>query len=108
MGRTGAFASSAKILEETYLNDVQMVFGVHGSTEAMLGHSMSPEDALNEEYTFSVRTHFFEFIKVEDMEKEQPQTYLLSEVGLILVSVLYYPFEEFIESRLFLCSTTFS
>ena len=85
VGRTGAYAHSAKQLEKSYCKDTRIGFGLHVATEAFVGVSMSVEDFSEEIYTFMLQKTFLEFIKVEDMEQSQPKTFLLSEV-----TILYY------------------
>ena len=58
--------------------------GAHFGTEGFYGQSLTPQDALDEIFTFVPYLVFLEFIKVEDMDKENPKVYLLSEVSMTL------------------------
>ena len=55
--------------------------GSHAATEGVFGLSLTTEDFLKEVFTFFTSVIFLEFIKVEDMEKTNPKTYLLEEVS---------------------------
>lgn len=69
-------------MEKTYYKDLKIVSGMHSGTEGIYGVSTSGEDIMADVYTFIPGKTFLEFIKVEDMENEDPKTYLLPEVRI--------------------------
>ena len=80
IAKTGGFTHAAKIMEDTYLKGVKFGLGFHAATEGFLGICMSVDDFNQEICTLLPNSVFFEFVKEEDIEQDNPKTYLLSEV----------------------------
>ncbi len=82
MAKTGSFAHSAQILKESYLDNVLIMFTMHGGTEGLVGFMMEDNPAADI-YTFIPNCVFLEFIPADKMEDEDPPCYFIDQVIMI-------------------------
>ncbi|XP_053384537.1 uncharacterized protein LOC123537398 [Mercenaria mercenaria] len=76
---TGSFQTQADVVRERYLGSVPIFSPFHAGTESFYGinlHLGEPEVT----YTFMVPFNYFEFIPVEHIEDENPETLLCNEL----------------------------
>ncbi len=79
MTKTGSFKHCAKIMEETYFKGIPFTWLGHGASEGFLGMKWNTDPDVNT-YVPSLGLIFFEFIPVEDMDKDEPRTLFIDQV----------------------------
>ena len=77
---TGSFAHYGKLLTEKHLSGVAHASFLHIATEGLVGVNVSTGER-PQYYTLLPHVNFYEFIPVKDVEKKQPQTVTLEQVG---------------------------
>ncbi|XP_071097935.1 uncharacterized protein [Haliotis cracherodii] len=78
---TGTYENSAKLLQR-YIGDTPIFSPYHIATEALYGVCVNSRDSDPGvvEYTINPQANFYEFIREEDTTKEQPDTFLATEI----------------------------
>ncbi|KAK3594089.1 hypothetical protein CHS0354_040857 [Potamilus streckersoni] len=76
---TGAYKVQTDIIKERYLGDVSVLCFGHIATETIYGLNFAMDNC-EEEYVCMTPINFYEFIRLEDIEKDQPRTYLTHQV----------------------------
>ena len=78
----------ASILKDTYLGDVQIFSPFHAGTETMYGFNLHLREP-DVTYVAMTPYNFFEFIPIEDIEKDKPSVKLAHEVIENYIVVIY-------------------
>lgn len=73
------YFSKASIVEDKYLGDMKIVSFVHVGTETLYGMNLDPMSR-DVNYVAMTPINFFEFIPEEDIELENPKTFLAHQV----------------------------
>ena len=81
MLRSGPLAAQAKAFSRRYLGGVRVISGMHLSTEGFYGINLKPGVYETDRYTFSPSEAFYEFIPLDEVEKDNPTVKLMHEVG---------------------------
>jgi hypothetical protein len=76
---TGTFEIYGKILRNGMCQDIPFYSPIYACTEGLVGLNLSPERHIRQ-YLLYPRSMFFEFIPVNIMEEEQPQTLFADQV----------------------------
>ncbi|XP_055355663.1 uncharacterized protein LOC129600997 [Paramacrobiotus metropolitanus] len=79
---TGAFAIYAKYLREFYCKGILLYSTCLASTEGFLGANFWPFNQPIPRYSILPRTHFYEFIPLEEISKPDPETVLADELRI--------------------------
>jgi hypothetical protein len=69
----------ADIVKDMYAGDIPLVSTWHGSTESLYGTNLDYRNP-NPEYTLMPWVNFYEFIPVEHIEEDVPETILAHQV----------------------------
>lgn len=86
VAKSGGFAHCARILETSYLRGIPCMSSAHGSTEAWCGMNfgMKHTGTSQDIYTSLATVTFFEYIRLEDVDKDEPRTYFMDQVRRFL------------------------
>ncbi|KAL3841594.1 hypothetical protein ACJMK2_019711 [Sinanodonta woodiana] len=76
---TGAYKVQTDIIKERYLGGVAVLCFGHLATETMYGLNFAMDNS-EEEYVCMTPINLYEFIRLEDIEQDQPRTYLTHQV----------------------------
>ena len=80
MAKSASFGLCAKLLESSYLQGVKILSIGHRATEGLLGLVLENEPWVAEVMTMLPRSGFWEFIPLEQVDSEKPQTLLMHQV----------------------------
>lgn len=84
---TGANEIYKELMEDRELKGIPMFSPLYGATEGLFGLNIEPLNP-KRTYLLTPRTMFFEFIPIDQVDEESPQTLFMNQVGGMCLNLL--------------------